>query len=292
MIYPRQPGEGRALHAALAQLAEQDPLINLRQDDVRQEISVSLYGEVQKEVIRETLANDYGVEAEFRETRVICIERPTGVGTAIEHAPYPFIATIGLRVEPGPVDSGVDFHLEVEFGSLPLAFHKAVEESVRETLGQGMHGWRVTDCRVTMTHGIRYRDWATSTPSEHRNLAPLVLMTALQRAGVQVCEPVHRFGLEIPADVLGPMLPVLARLGAAPGVPAMRGAACWLEGDIPAARVHDLQQQLPGLTRGEGVLEAAFDHYRPVRGDIPMRPRTDNNPLNRKDYLTRLARRA
>ena len=291
VIYPRHPRDGRALHAALTQLAEQDPLINLRQDDVRQEIFVSLYGEVQKEVIGETLAKDYGVAAAFRETRVICIERPTGVGTAIEHAPYPFIATIGLRVEPGPVDSGVDFQLEVEFGSLPLAFHKAVEDSVRETLRQGLHGWRVTDCKVTLTHGIRYRDWATSTPSEHRNLTPLVLMTALQRAGVQVCEPVHRFGLEIPADLLGPMLPVLARLGAAPGVPAMRGAACWLEGDISAARVHDLQQQLPGLTRGEGVLEAAFDHYRPVRGDIPSRPRTDNNPLNRKDYLTRVARR-
>jgi ribosomal protection tetracycline resistance protein len=116
-------------------------------------------------------------------------------------------------------------------------------------------------------------------------------MAALKRAGVQVCEPVHRFGLEIPADALGPMLPVLARLGAAPGVPEMRGAACWLEGEVPAARVHDLQQQLPGLTHGEGVLEAAFDHYRPVRGEIPSRPRTDNNPLNRKDYLTRVARR-
>jgi ribosomal protection tetracycline resistance protein len=42
------------LHAALTQLAEQDPLINVRQDDEQQEISVSLYGEVQKEVIGAT----------------------------------------------------------------------------------------------------------------------------------------------------------------------------------------------------------------------------------------------
>ena len=55
----------------------------------------------------------------------------------------------------------------------------------------------------------------------------------------------------VAADALGPVLPVLARLGATPGVPVMRGAACWLEGEIPAARVHDLQQQLPGLTHGD-----------------------------------------
>ena len=47
------------LHAAVTQLAEQDPLINVRQDDIRQEIYVSLYGEVQKQVIEATLDTDY-----------------------------------------------------------------------------------------------------------------------------------------------------------------------------------------------------------------------------------------
>ena len=58
---PRDPRDRGALRAALAQLAEQDPLINVRQDDIRQEISVSLFGEVQKEVIGATLAADFGV---------------------------------------------------------------------------------------------------------------------------------------------------------------------------------------------------------------------------------------
>ena len=38
-----------------------------------------------------------------------------------------------------------------------------------------------------------------------------------------------------------------------------------LTGEIPAARVHELQQQLPALTRGEGVLETEFAGYRPSR---------------------------
>ena len=52
------------LRVALAQLAEQDPLINVRQDDTRQELSVSLYGEVQKEVIQATLGDDFGIEVD------------------------------------------------------------------------------------------------------------------------------------------------------------------------------------------------------------------------------------
>jgi ribosomal protection tetracycline resistance protein len=54
--------------------------------------------------------------------------------------------------------------------------------------------------------------------------------------------------------------------------------------------VHELRQQLPGLTRGEGVLDCAFYRYRPVRGPNPTRPRWDNNPLDRKEYLLRVKR--
>ena len=46
VVAPCLPADKAALHVALTQLAEQDPLINLRQHDIRGEVSVSLYGEV------------------------------------------------------------------------------------------------------------------------------------------------------------------------------------------------------------------------------------------------------
>jgi ribosomal protection tetracycline resistance protein len=140
----------------------------------------------------------------------------------------------------------------------------------------------------------------SSTAGDFRHLTPLVLMSALARAGTQVCEPVQRFRLEAPADTLGSLLPVLAGLRATPqttgtrGAGALatgaRGAACLLEGEIPAARVHELQQQLPGLTRGEGALECAFGSYQPVTGPVPCRSRCDHNPVNRKEYLLNVMR--
>jgi ribosomal protection tetracycline resistance protein len=293
-----------ALYTALAQLAEQDPLINLRQDDVRQELYVSLYGEVQKEVIQETLAADFGLDVEFHDTTTICIERPNGTGAAVEimhKPPNPILATIGLRVDQAPAGAGNEFRYEVELGSIPMAFHKAVEETVHAALRQGLNGWEVEDCTVTMTHaGYAPRQShahqgfsraMSSTGADFRNLTPLVLMGALAQAGTTVYEPVQHFLLEVPADTAGPILPVLTKLRATPQAPAMRGRACTIEGEIPSARVHELQQQLLALTRGEGVLEVAFSSYQPVRGPAPSRPRTDNNPLNRREYLLRVLRR-
>src|ERR1700733_434682 len=121
VVVPRDPGERGALRAALGQLAEQDPLINVRQDDIRQEISVSLYGEVQKEVIGATLASDFGLDVGFREATTICIERLAGCGAAVgrmREAPNPLLATVGLRLEPAEAGSGVEFRIEAEPGSM------------------------------------------------------------------------------------------------------------------------------------------------------------------------------
>ena len=298
VVVPARPADRPALHAALTQLAEQDPLINLRQDDVRAELLVSLHGEVQKEVIQATLAHEFGLAVAFRESTTICIERPAGTGAAVEFmgGANPFRATVGLRVGPAAAGSGVAFRLEIELGALTSAFLKAVEETVRQTLTQGLSGWQVTDVTVTLTHSgytppppYGWSKWSSSA-GDFRNLTPLVLMSALSQAGTEVFEPMHRFTLEIPADTLGPVLPVLARLRAVPLEQAASGPVSVVTGDIPAAQVHQLQQLLPALTRGEGMLASSFDHYQPAAGEIPVRPRSDRNPLSRKEYLLRVAR--
>ena len=56
----------------------------------------------------------------------------------------------------------------------------------------------------------------SSTAGDFRELTPLVLMSALRQAGTTVYEPMHRFRLELPADTVGPLLPVLAKLGGIP----------------------------------------------------------------------------
>ena len=302
VVPDRAPHRG-ALHVALTQLAEQDPLIGLRQDALRGELSLCLYGEVQKEVIEATLADEYGIAVTFRETTTICIERVAGEGEAVELLgadQNPFLATVGLRIEPAPIGSGVRFDLEVELGSMPLAFIRAVEISLRQALRQGLHGWEVTDCAVAMTDSgyaarqshshATFDKSMSSTARDFRQLTPLVAMTALKQAGTTVCEPVHRFTLELPPDTLGATAAALAALGGVPLRTERRHAATVVEGEIPAARVHELTRQLPSLTRGEGVLESAFERYEPVRGAVPTRPRTDDDPLDRREYIRRVLR--
>jgi ribosomal protection tetracycline resistance protein len=298
----RDPDDREALRVALAQLAEQDPLIAVRQDDTYQEISVSLYGEVQKEVIQATLADDYGIDVEFRETTTICVERPLAAGEAVEilHAESnPFLATIGLRVEPADVDSGVEFRLRVDPRAIPLFVYKTresfaehMERYVRGALQEGLFGWQVTDCVVTMTEcvysvpdGPPSRRGPLSTAADFRKLTPMVLMQALARARTAVCEPVLRIRLEIPMGSIGATIAALARLGAKTRGSESSSELATIETELPAARMHELQRQLPGLTGGEGVVDSDFCGYQPVGGTPPTRRRTTPSPLDRDEYV-------
>ncbi len=305
VVDPARAADRGALRIALGRLAEQDPLIDLRQDAVHGELSVCLYGEVQKEVLASMLADDFGVAVTFRETTTICVEEVLGTGAAAEtigDGPNPFLAGIGLRVDAAPAGSGIAFGLVIELGSLPLSFLTAIEDTARRTLDEGLYGWQVPDAVVTLTHSAYWPRQShahavfdrsmSSTAGDFRQLTPLVLMAALAAARTRVCEPVHRFRLEAPAETLGPVIAALGRLGGVPGTPVTTGTICMVEGLLPAAAVHALAQRLPGLTGGEGVVETAFHGYRPVTGASPTRPRTEPDALNRRGYLLQVTRGA
>ncbi len=289
VVRPVEPGQITRLRAALDQLAEQDPLISLRQRNDAGEISIRLYGEVQKEVMIETLSQEYGVDVTFGPSQTICIERPVGTG---EHAEIigengnPFYATVGFRVEPAERRSGIRYVREL--GALPLAFYRAIEETVYETFTQGLSGWEVTDCIVTLRHAGFSS--VMSTAGDFRKLTPLVLIQALRDAGTEVCEPVEEFDLEIPEDTFGAVSGALVNARATMRNAFRDGASYRIICEIPTAELRAVEQQLPALTRGDGSWVSSFAGHIPVTGDAPIRARIGPQPLNRAHYLADVAR--
>ncbi|GAA4632538.1 GTP-binding protein [Actinoallomurus vinaceus] len=266
-----RPADAPRLHGALLRLAEQDPLINVRVGD---EISVLLYGEVQKEVLQTRLEEEAGIAVTFDATRTVHIERPAGVGAAFHeidrHGDHEVCATAGFRIEPAEAGTGVRYGLAVEPGSLPAAFHAAIEDSVRSALRRGPYGWEVTDCVVTLTHS-GYESPVT-TAGDFRTLTPRLLERALRRAGTHVYEPVGRFELEVPADVVSGVLGTLTEAGGTPDDMAVRRDTAYVTGVIPLGRVHEFGRRLPGQTRGEGMFLTEFAGHRRVEGTPPRRP--------------------
>jgi ribosomal protection tetracycline resistance protein len=285
VVRPSRARDGAAVHRALLDLAEADPLIGTRVG-AGGESSLLLYGEVQREVIAATLAESYGLDAEFLPSQLVHVERPAGVGTAAEQIGRTFYAGVGLRVEPAGVGVGNSYRLEVELGGMPLPFHRAVEETVAQALEQGPHGWPVVDAVVTLTHAAWWI--VVSTAGEYRKVTPLVLAGALAAAGTGVYEPCHEFELEIPPDRLGPVTARLGQLGARI-TQTTPGSSWQLTGELPARTVPAFTAVLPHLTGGLGTWSTRPRGDRLLTGAPPRRPRTDGNPYRRAEYLRHLS---
>ncbi len=294
VVAPLERGDKGRMRAALAELSEQDPLINLRQDDDSDQISVSLYGEVQREVIEATLERDYGVRVSFRETTVIHIERPAGMGaeeqliSAPTHtnisgrsspdSTNPYRATLGVRIEPRAPGTGIEVDVEVDVHLVPLyiykttdAFHAALAEYVIDVLRDGLHGWAVTDCRVVVWDSGYFR--TGSTARDFRLVTALVVRTALERAGTVVCEPTTRLKLEVPSHSTPAVVKLLSQLGVRVVGQVSTDDVARIVALTPTANLAEIKRRLPGVTSGQGVLEDEFAGYEPVSGTAPERRR-------------------
>ncbi|BAL89540.1 putative tetracycline resistance protein [Actinoplanes missouriensis 431] len=304
LVEPVEPGQRLALFAGLAELADEDPLVDLRLDEHQAEAVIRLHGEVQKEVIAALLEDRYGVRVRFSGTLTACIERVTGTGAAedrIKERGNPYLAGVGLRIEAAPVGHGIEFRPGVEPGRLPPAFVAATEEGVRAGLRQGLSGWPVTDCTVTMTSSQYYPRQSrphqkfdksiSSVAADFRHLAPVVVTAALRRAGSRVCQPVERFDVNVPHHVFDAVTALLGRFGAVISDTVEAGGHLEVSGVLPSSRVPQVVAVLPDLTGGEAVLTATFDHYAPVTGEEPpVLPRRGPDPGDREAWFRAVPR--
>ena len=190
-----------------------------------QEMSVSLYGEVQKEVIEATLASDFGIDVTFRETTTIYVERPVGTrrrGRApasrrrIRSPPPSGCASTLRRSIPGvavPTRRRLPRRSRCTSTRRVDSFVEAMTEVRPRTRSQeGLFGWRVTDCVVTMTECGYYVGDGPAKPQGRRRARPPPTSAADADGADASARAVRdeglradpRVGIEIPTEMWAP----------------------------------------------------------------------------------------
>ena len=206
VVTSEDPAQHGALHAALTLLAEQDPLIDLRQDPATGRVFVSSTARFRRRWSRPPwpMTSEFGHVSPRARSSASNGRSASGTRSSNRTPPNPYLATVGLRIEPAAVDSGVSYTVAGERrGTMPPAFFTAIAETVPEALQQGRFGWQVTDCLVTLTHTgywprqshahAVFDKSMSSTAGDFRQLTRVVLRQAVRggrdhgaRAGVPV----------------------------------------------------------------------------------------------------------
>src|SRR6185503_18571072 len=99
---------------------------------------------------------------------------------------------------------------------------------------------------------------------DFRKATALVLGTALRQAGVVVCEPMTSLRIEAPVESGKGITGVILNAGGRILGQHSGDAKTTIVAFVQAGRVHEVQNRIPGLTGGEGVVETQFAGFHPV----------------------------
>ncbi|MDF2838272.1 MAG: GTP-binding protein [Paenibacillus sp.] len=275
-----------AIVAALRELAEEDPHLDLQWLQEQRELHVKVMGPIQVEVLTQVLQSRYGLDVRFGEPSVIYKETPAGTGEGFiaYTMPKPCWAILRFRIEPGERGSGLRYESLERPERLLERYQNEVALRVPEALQQGLFGWEVTDLRVTLVEGAHHV-WHTH-PLDFALATPMGIMDGLNRIGVKLLEPILSFKISVPEEHGGKVMNELIAMRGEFGPPQLRGERMELTGMLPVATSLDFPARFGSMTKGRGILSTSFAEYRESPPDVKAeRMRRGVNPLDQSKFI-------
>ncbi|WP_282941388.1 TetM/TetW/TetO/TetS family tetracycline resistance ribosomal protection protein [Paenibacillus sp. RC67] len=285
-VSPVQTADYPQLVAALQELSDEDPLLDLQWHQEERELHMKIMGPIQLEVLTHVLQTRFGLQALFGQPTIIYKETPTcaGFGFVAYTMPKPCWAILKFHIEPGPRGSGLVYHSIVKPEKLLPGYQNEVARRVPEALQQGLRGWEVTDLKVTLVEG-EHHVWHTH-PLDFVLATPMGIMDGLSNTDTTLLEPYLHFRITAPEEANGKIMHELILMRAVFDYPVIAGERFTVEGTIPAATSLDFPVKLSTLTGGRGTFTTRFDGYRECPSGSEMtRQRRGINPLDTSKYI-------
>lgn len=275
-----------AIVAALRELTEEDPHLDLQWLQEQRELHVKVMGPIQIEVLIQVMKSRFDLDVAFGAPSVIYKETPaaTGEGFIAYTMPKPCWAILRFRIEPGERGSGLRYESLERTERLLESYQNEVARRVPEALQQGLHGWEVTDLRVTLVEG-EHHVWHTH-PLDFALATPMGIMDGLNRIGVKLLEPLLSFKISVPEEHGGKVMNELIAMRGEFDAPQLRGERMELTGKLPVATSLDFPARFGSMTKGRGILATTFAEYRESPQDVKAeRPRRGVNPLDQSRFI-------
>ncbi len=281
-----------ALAVAMQELSEEDPALEFEWIREESELQVKVMGWIQMEVLERILADRFGVEAKFENPTVVYLETPSksGEGFVQYWMPKPCWAILKFRIEPGRRGSGIVYQSIVSVNDVAQKYQNEVERSIKGSLSQGIKGWEVTDVHITLIEGEDHP--MHSRPGDFVVATPMGIMNGLVNTGTTLLEPMIRYKIEAPEDLLGIIAGDITQMRGSIDSPTIHNGRFKLTGELPLATSLDFPVKLSSRSGGKARISTHFSGYRECTDDQGViRPYKGISPLDTAKYILK-ARKA
>lgn len=262
-VFPKEPEQLPALVAAVRELAEEDPLLDMEWEKEERELYIKITGMIQLEVIAAFLKDRFQLEATFDSPSVIYKETPAkaGVGREDYTWPKPCWACIEFAIEPLSRGSGFVFESVVGDRVILSRYQTHIQQALPDALRQGLYGWEVTDLKITLTGGSHHL--IHTHPLDFFVATPMALMNGLENTGVTLLEPMVTMRFTAEERHVGRLIGDMIAMRGTFDSPVIHGDSMTMEARVPVATSLDYPVEFSIITGGKGIISSRFSGYEP-----------------------------
>lgn len=272
-IEPKTKADQDKLALALQRLYEEDPTLQVRQNERSSQTLLAGMGELHLEVAIDRLYREFGVHANVGRPQVAYYETITRPARAEgrlvkQTGGHGQFAVVEIEIEPLPSGSGFLFENKVVGGAVPRQYISSVEAGIRDGLTRGVIAEQpIVDIKVSLVDGKSHD--VDSSERAFQTAASMALRKAVAQAEPILLEPMMHVEVVAPEDYTGEIIGDLSsRMASITGIESRNGSGQSIQANVPLASMFGYATTLRSRTQGRGTFMMEFDHYAPVSPEL------------------------
>ena len=248
------------LLAMMREISDEMPELKVTLSE-KGDVTLSLMGEIQTEVITETVKDRYGVSLSFSDGRIAYRETIKSPVTGMGHyEPLKHYAEVHLLLSPLPRGTGLIFKSELSVDVLDTNWQRLILTHLAEKQHRGvLTGSPITDIMIEVTAGRAHLKHTEG--GDFRQATYRAIRHALMRAENILLEPYFSYNASIPEESVGRFMSDAERMRASCTVIDCRSGIVTLAGRGPVSTMLNYSVTLRSYTRGEGIISLTPDGY-------------------------------
>ena len=265
------------LTGSIDKLIEEDPSLSREHNEATHQMLLWGQGEIHLRLATERLKSKFNVEVEvalpmtsYKETirkgteQHSRFKRQTG-----GHGQF---GDVQIEIKPLPRGRGFEFINNIVGGSIPRNYIPAVENGIKEYLGEGPLGFPVVDVSVRLFDGQFHA--VDSSDMAFKTAGRLAMSEGMPKCEPVLLEPIYEVTISVPSDFTNKIHGLVSgRRGQILGFETKAGWPGWddLKCYLPQSEIHDLVVELRSLTLGVGSFSWRYDHLQQLTGKLAER---------------------
>ncbi|WP_035787483.1 translation factor GTPase family protein [Butyrivibrio sp. XPD2002] len=252
------------VYKQLLELSEEEPLLDVKKDDVTGDLSIQVMGEVQMEILKHRCMERYGLEIGFGPGSIVYKETIKAPVEGVGHfEPLRHYAEAHLLLTPTEPGSGLSFDADCPVDDLAVNWQNLILSHLEEFKIRGvLTGSEITDMRITVIGGRSHLKHTEG--GDFREATMRAVRQGLMMAESILLEPVYDFVIELPTESVGRAISDIQKMSGTTNPPdLMSDGSSVLTGSVPASELHDYATELLSYTHGQGRLNLSLRGYEP-----------------------------